>query len=207
LAWLADRVDEGLAGYRRRHGIEQPWETRERILVALTGSSDGERLVRRAARIAQRSKGDLVAVHVVPRDGLITPSAQLLAEQRALVAQLGGTYHEVAGADIGEALLDAARSLNATQIVMGATRRSRWQRLTRGSVIGKVIRESGTAIDIHVISHPESRSEEAFVVPRTRRPRALPRRRQAIGALVACAGLPLLTLLLAQLRDPELLTW
>jgi two-component system sensor histidine kinase KdpD len=201
LAWLTDRVDEGLAEYRRRHGIDQPWETRERILVALTGSSDGERLVRRAARIAQRSRGDLVAVHVVPQDGLAAPAAQLLAEQRELVEELGGTYHEVASADIGEALLDAARSLNATQIVMGATRRSRWERLTRGSVIGRVIRESGTAIDIHVISHPEARSEEAFIVPRTRRPRALSRRRQALGWLLAGAGLPLLTLVLAQLRD------
>jgi two-component system sensor histidine kinase KdpD len=201
LAWLADRVDEGLAEYRRRHGIEQPWETRERVLVALTGSSDGERLVRRAARIAQRSKGDLVAVHVVPQDGPAAPSAALLAEQRELVAELGGTYHEVAGADVGEALLDAARSLNATQIVMGATRRSRWQRLTRGSVIGRVIRESGVAIDVHVISHPEARSEEAFVVPRTRRPAALPRRRQALGFVLAAVGLPLLTLVLAQLRD------
>ena len=70
LAWLADRVDEGLEEYRRRHGIAEPWETRERVLVALTGSSDGERLIRRAARIAQRTKGDLVAVHVVPQDGL-----------------------------------------------------------------------------------------------------------------------------------------
>jgi two-component system sensor histidine kinase KdpD len=201
LAWLADRVDEGLAEYRRRHGIEQPWETRERVLVALTGSSDGERLVSRAARIAQRSKGDLVAVHVVPQDGLAAPSAALLAEQRELVAELGGTYHEVAGADVGEALLDAARSLNATQIVMGATRRSRWQRLTRGSVIGRVIRESGVAIDVHVISHPEARSEEVFVVPRTRRPAALPRRRQALGFVLAAVGLPLLTLVLAQLRD------
>ncbi len=79
LAWLADRVDEGLDEYRRRHGIEQPWETRERVIVALTGSSDGERLIRRAARIAQRTKGDLVAVHVVPQDGLAAPSAELLA--------------------------------------------------------------------------------------------------------------------------------
>jgi two-component system sensor histidine kinase KdpD len=200
LAWLADRVDEGLAEYRRRHGIDQPWETRERVLVALTGSSDGERLVRRAARIAQRSKGDLFAVHVVPQDGLAAAPARLLAEQRVLVEQLGGSYHEVAGADVGEALLDAARSLNITQIVMGATRRSRWQRLTRGSVIGRVIRESGVAIDVHVISHPQGRSEEAYVVPRTRRPATLPRRRRLLGVLLAAAGLPVLTLLLAELR-------
>ena len=201
LAWLADRVDETLAVYRRQHGIGEPWETRERVLVALTGSADGDRLVRRAARVAQRSKGELIAVHVVPQDGLAAPSAALLAQQRELVEELGGSYHEVAGADIGEALLQAARSLNATQIVMGASRRSRWQRLTRGSVIGRVIRESGAGIDVHVVSYPEGRSEEALVVPRVRRPAALPRRRVLIGWLLALAGLPVLTAVLAQLRD------
>jgi two-component system sensor histidine kinase KdpD len=200
LAWLADRVDEGLDEYRRRHGIEEPWETRERVLVALTGSPDGERLIRRAARIAQRTKGELVAVHVIPQDGLAAPAAELLQRQRELVALLGGSYHEVVGEDIGDALLDAARSLNVTQIVMGASRRSRWQRLTRGSVIGKVIRGSGTRIDVHVVSHPDA-AEEAFTLPRTRRPATLPRRRVTIGLALAVFGPPLLAVVLAQVRD------
>jgi two-component system sensor histidine kinase KdpD len=200
LAWLADRVDEGLEEYRRRHGIEEPWETRERVLVALTGSPDGERLIRRAARIAQRTKGELVAVHVIPQDGLAAPAAELLQRQRELVALLGGSYHEVVGEDIGDALLDAARSLNVTQIVMGASRRSKWQRLTRGSVIGKVIRGSGTRIDVHVVSHPDA-AEEAFTLPRTRRPATLPRRRVAIGLALAAAGPPALAVLLTQLRE------
>jgi two-component system sensor histidine kinase KdpD len=104
LAWLADRVDEGLEEYRRRHGIEEPWETRERIMVALTGSPDGERLIRRAARIAERTKGELVAVHVIPQDGLAAPAAAVLDRQRELVDELGGSYHEVVGGDIGDAL-------------------------------------------------------------------------------------------------------
>ncbi|HET8874625.1 MAG TPA: DUF4118 domain-containing protein, partial [Gaiellaceae bacterium] len=200
LAWLADRVDEGLDEYRRRHGIQEPWETRERVLVALTGSPDGERLIRRAARIAQRTKGELVAVHVIPQDGLAAPAAELLGRQRELVGLLGGSYHEVVGEDIGDALLDAARSLNVTQIVMGASRRSRWQRLTRGSVIGKVIRGSGTRIDVHVVSHPDA-AEEAFTLPRTRRPATLPRRRVTIGLALAVIGPPLLAVVLAQVRD------
>ena len=201
LAWLADRVDEALAEYREQHGIGDPWETRERVLVALTGSADGERLVRRAARVAQRTRGDLVGVHVTPQDGLAAPSAALLSQQRELLEELGGSYHEVAGADIAEALLGAARSLNATQIVMGASRRSRWQRITRGSVIGAVIRGSGAGIDVHVVSYPEGRSEQALTVPRTRRPQTLPRRRVLLGAVLAAVGLPLLTVVLAELRD------
>ena len=78
LLWVADRVDEALDEYRRLHGIERPWETRERVLVALTGAPDGDRLVRRAARMAQRAKGDLVAVHVRPQDGLTSAAAETL---------------------------------------------------------------------------------------------------------------------------------
>ncbi len=202
LAWLADRVDEALAEYRERHGIDEPWETRERVLVALTGSTDGERLVRRAARIAQRSKGDLVAVHVVPQDGLAAPSAALLEQQHELLEELDGTYHEVVGADVGEALLDAARSLNATQIVMGASRRSRWQRLTRGSVIGRVIRESGVGIDVHVISHPGGRRRTRSSSHAPQRPTTLPRRRVAARVRSRRGRAPLLlTWVLALLRD------
>ena len=200
LAWLADRVDEGLEEYRRRHGIEEPWETRERVMVALTGSPDGERLIRRAARMAQRMNGELVAVHVIPQDGLAAPTAKLLERQRELVSELGADYHEVVGEDIGEALLEAARSLNVTQLVMGASRRSRWQRLTRGSVIGNVIRGSGTRIDVHVVSHPDA-AEEAFALPRTRRPATLPRRRLAIGLALAAVGPPALAFLLSHLRE------
>src|SRR6202040_2441091 len=54
LLWVADKVDEGLHEYRERHGIAAPWETRERVVVALTGSPQGERLIRRAARMAAR---------------------------------------------------------------------------------------------------------------------------------------------------------
>ena len=125
LLWVADRVDEALDEYRRLHGIERPWETRERVLVALTGAPDGDRLVRRAARMAQRAKGDLVAVHVRPQDGLTSAAAETLERQRTLVERLGGTYRDVVGDDIGKALVDTARRMNATQIVLGATRRSR----------------------------------------------------------------------------------
>ena len=46
------------------HGIEATWETRERVVVAVTGAPSGEHLIRRAARMAQRAKADLLGVHV-----------------------------------------------------------------------------------------------------------------------------------------------
>jgi two-component system sensor histidine kinase KdpD len=198
LLWVADRVDDALQGYRERHGIDRPWETRERVIVALTGSEDGDRLVRRGARMAARSKGDLVAVHVRPQDGLAAGATELLDAQRELVEELGGSYREVVGADIGEALVSAAHTLNATQIVLGATRRSRFSELTRGSVINRVIAESGVGLDVHVISRsPEGSTPTATS---NRRPSALPRRRVLLGFALAAVALPVLTWALTNLR-------
>src|SRR5262245_35576517 len=71
LLWLAHKVDEQLDRYPAAHHIDSTWETRERVVVALTGGPEGDTLVRRGARIAARTKGaDLLALHVASPDGL-----------------------------------------------------------------------------------------------------------------------------------------
>src|SRR5262245_53960896 len=39
LLWVVDKVDVALEQYRERHRITEPWETRERVVVALTGAA------------------------------------------------------------------------------------------------------------------------------------------------------------------------
>ena len=154
LLWLADKVDEGLQRYRAQHGIRGTWEARERVVVALTGGEEGETLIRRGARIAARSTGgDLLAVHVTRSDGLTGADPAALAEQRRLTESLGGTYHQVIGDDIPEALLSFARAENATQLVLGASRRSWLSALFTGPGFGaRTIRGSGD-IDVHIVTH------------------------------------------------------
>ena len=124
LLWLADSVDEGLQKYREAHGIADAWETRERVVVALTGGPEGDTLIRRAARIAARATGgELLGVHVARSDGLSGASPAALTTQRLLLESLGGSYHSLVGDDVSAALLGFARSNNATQIVIGASRR------------------------------------------------------------------------------------
>jgi two-component system sensor histidine kinase KdpD len=202
LLWIADQVDDALETYRGEHGIATPWETRERVVVAVTGAPGTEALIRRAARIAQRAHGDLVGVHVHTQQGLAGPPTGLLEQHRRLVVDMGGEYHDVAGDDIGAALVEFARAENATQLVLGASQRSRWAELTSGSIINRVIRLSGP-IDVHVISHQAPQRGEDELHRRRKRARAspLPPRRRAAGLLLALAGVPLLTMVFAQFRD------
>jgi two-component system, OmpR family, sensor histidine kinase KdpD len=198
LLWVADRVDDALEEYRERHGITEPWETRERVAVAITGAPSADALVRRAARIAQRAHGELLGVHVRSDDGLVGGD-DTVDHQRRLLEEMGGTYHETAGNDIAAALVEFARAENATQLVLGASRRSRWAELVRGSVINRVVRLSGH-IDVHVISQ-EGGDEEDRAVPRVRRRVTLSPRRRLLAWSTAVVGIPALTAVLITMRN------
>ena len=154
LLWVAGRVDEGLRDYRAGHRIDRVWETRERVVVALTGGPEGGTLIRRAARIAGRAAGgELLAVHVTRSDGLAGASPGNLAEQRHLVESLGGSYHVVVGDDVPGALLAFARGRDATQLVLGTSRRGRTNRFLTGPGIGETTVDASEDIDVHMVTH------------------------------------------------------
>jgi two-component system, OmpR family, sensor histidine kinase KdpD len=200
LLWMADRVDSELQRYRERHGISETWETKERVVVAISGAPDGERLLRRGARMAARLNSDLVGVYVRSTGGFSQREPQKLEEQCQMLGELGGRYAEVTGVDIAAALVSFARAENATQLILGASGRSRWAELTSGSVVNRIIRGAGD-IDVHVIS---SASASPTGLPRFPRPRHLaevPTRRRQIGFGLATAGMALLGLALVSLRS------
>ena len=110
-----------------------------------------------------RTKAELVGVHVRSRRHPDRYRVRRVSSQnRALLDDLGGRYVEVVGADVAPALVQVARAENATQLVMGATHRSRFNEFVRGSVINSVIRAAGGSLDVHVIATEAE--------PRTRTP-------------------------------------
>jgi len=198
LLWTADKVDEALHLYREQHGIQETWETRERVVVALTGGPEGETLIRRAARVAARSAGgDLLAVHVTRSDGLTGANPANLTAQRTLVETLGGTYHQIVGDDVSDALLEFARAESATQLVLGDSGRSRLAALVTGPGIGAgIIRDSGD-IDVHLVTHAQRGKGRGL--PRPHGSLTLQRRLQ--GFVLALLLPTLLTVLLAHERQ------
>ncbi|WP_152364058.1 DUF4118 domain-containing protein [Microlunatus speluncae] len=189
LLWLADRVDEGLERYREAHGIESTWTTRERIVVAISGGEESTALMRRAARIASRTAGaEWMAVYVSRSDGLKGVSAEQLERLRRKTTEMSGTFHAVVSADTAGGLLAFARGVNASQILVGASRRSRLATALQPGIGEMVIAESGD-IDVHVVSHDYARGRSLLHRRRTN----LGRRRVITGYLMATIGSVLLT--------------
>ena len=141
-------------------------------------------------------------MHITSQDGLRTGNPAILAEQRALVEKLNGTYHQVIGEDIPTALVEFARSVNATQLVLGASRRGRITSAFTGPGIGAtVVRESGD-IDVHMVNH--AAAGKRFTLPPLTG--ALTRKRRILGFVVALLGGPALTALLTLFRSEDSIT-
>ncbi|WP_329185250.1 sensor histidine kinase KdpD [Actinacidiphila glaucinigra] len=198
LLWVADRADEYLRQYRADHRISATWQARERIVVGLTGGPEGRTLIRRAARMAAKGAGgEILAVHIARSDGLTAGSPKELAVQRTLVEDLGGSFHHVVGDDVPGALLDFARGVNATQVVLGTSRRPAWQYVFGPGVGATVARESGPDLDVHIVTHEHAAKGRGLPVARGAR---LGRSRVIAGWLTGVLGPALLCLVLTQLH-------
>jgi two-component system, OmpR family, sensor histidine kinase KdpD len=154
LRFLADETDEDLLEHLRRHDSKVVWETCERVMVAVTGVPGTDGLLRRAARMATRLKGELDVLHVASSDATRPGDRRSIEKLRELTADVGARWHEVQGDDPARAIAAFAQEHQITQIVIGSSQRNRWQQLTGGgSNVTRVIREAGAlGIDVHVIA-------------------------------------------------------
>jgi two-component system, OmpR family, sensor histidine kinase KdpD len=152
LRFVADETEEELLEYLRSRGAAgELWETTERIMVAVTGAPGNASVIRRAARIASRVKAPLIAVHVVGGDA--DSREARTDELEDLVQAVGGTWQTLHGDDVAKTIFAAAVDQQITQIVLGTSRLTRWQSMTRGSVIQQILRmASENDIDLHVIA-------------------------------------------------------
>ena len=163
LRFLADETEEELLEHLRRHSENRVWETCERFLVAVTAAPGTDMLLRRAARMASRAKGELSVVHVTSSDAKPDKGKDTLEALRTLAGDLGADWHEIVNPDPAQAIAGFASEHQVTQIVLGSSQKSRWQELTGGGqIVRRVIRRAGDlGIDVHVIARRELPKEMA----------------------------------------------
>jgi nucleotide-binding universal stress UspA family protein len=154
-------------------GERQPPPRRRRVLVATDFSSGSREASRRAARVLALGEGDsVVLVHVyhepVVVSGAVARSpravveanhrqealAQLEAELEMLRAQGASARWELLEGYPPEALLDAARRLDADFMVMGSRGRTGLAHLLLGSTAERVLQRAPCAVLVVPSSRP-----------------------------------------------------
>jgi two-component system sensor histidine kinase KdpD len=193
----AERVDQQMLAYMRRHQVQGPWPTRDRLLVCVGGDSVGRSLIRAAARLADLRGVAWIAVHVIDSRANRLPDAQkdLVAETLRLAESLGGEAVTIPGEHVADEVLGYARNRNVTQIVLGRAQRPLWSRLRRRSVASELLRVAS--------------GFEITLIP-GEKPQTTPTREAATAAgwswrdTLMAAGLPAIATVIGVVFDPLL---
>ena len=162
----AQTIDDQLVGAMRRAGVEGPWAAGERILVLVGADPMSAGLVRAGRRLAEMMDAPWTVVHVErpSRPSIAVGGGGRLNEAFKLAEQLGAATQMLTGDDIVGCVLDYAQRNNATQIVIGKGRDSRWREVFGRSLAGVFTRRARGAA-LHIVT------EQAGQAP----PSALPR--------------------------------
>ncbi|MGH7090705.1 MAG: DUF4118 domain-containing protein [Stellaceae bacterium] len=149
----AERVDEQMVSYMRRHAIPGPWAAGERVLVAISGNPGSAALVRHARRMADRLRAPWVAIHVETARSLRMSTAERarITAALGLAERLGAEAVSIPGQDVAATLLDYARANNVTHIIIARPHRFRWLELVWNSATERLLRHAGE-LSVHVIA-------------------------------------------------------
>jgi two-component system sensor histidine kinase KdpD len=162
LRLVADESDDELLQHLRQRQPQVLWETTERIMMAVSGEPGSDVLLRRAARIASRVKGELDVLHVILDEASPSSEGRSIDELQELAANLGARWHEGQDDDPARAIVSFAQQNQITQIVIGSIQRGWWHFADGGPILRRVIHEAGASgIDVHIIAHQEPPPAEA----------------------------------------------
>ncbi len=151
----ADRVDAQMRAYREDRAISALWRAKDRLIACVGEGPGGERIVRETARLAAKLQTDWIAVHVDRRESTARHQRRQALDSLKLAEQLGAETATIPGANIVEALASYARSRNATQLVMGRKKRSRFHQHFTGTA--EKLAESQPDLTVILIGLGESK--------------------------------------------------
>ncbi len=148
---VAAGVDAKLETYMGDHAITAPWQATERVMVCVDHRPVGETLIRHAWRLVRGLKAEFIVVTVRTTDDLTPEKQANLQKALDLAEDLGATVVTLEGRDIAETLATFAREQRVTQLVIGHPQKNRWEELTRGSTVNRILRLCRT-VDILVVA-------------------------------------------------------
>ncbi len=137
--------------------------TVDRLMVCLSSDPRLSRLLlRKASRIAGRLNTDWYCVYVQTSgeraDRIDATVQRKLVDNLQFAQSLGAEVVKLTGDDVAAALAKFAAERGVTLAVLGQTRRSRWHRLRRGSVVERLL-EMRASLDVLVVSAAAGASE------------------------------------------------
>ncbi|MGE7765942.1 universal stress protein [Peribacillus sp. NPDC096540] len=154
LRFLAGEVEEDLTEYREEEGLLGPSGASERILVCVQYHWNGSILIRRGDQIAKRLGGELLIVSFIPTQRKLSKEEEIFKRSmQKLINKLNGKFEEltIKGEEIAEEIVEYAMQHYITRIIIGHSKRTRWEEIIHGSIVNKILRKTKN-IDLFIVA-------------------------------------------------------
>ncbi|HFK1399916.1 MULTISPECIES: KdpD-like non-kinase potassium sensor [Bacillus] len=147
---VADDMDEKIS-----QTVIEPIGVKEKILVCVQYSSTAGKLIRRGWRMADRLNAELYVLNVEREniDSLSASKKQTIEDWKALTNQFDARFvlEEAKGRKPADVIIEVAKRLQVTQILLGQSARTRWEEIRKGSIVNEIMRQT-KHIDIHIVA-------------------------------------------------------
>ncbi|AJI28476.1 osmosensitive K+ channel His kinase sensor domain protein [Bacillus cereus E33L] len=147
---VADDMDEKIS-----QTVIEPIGVKEKILVCVQYSSTAGKLIRRGWRMADRLNAELYVLNVEREniDSLSASKKQTIEDWKALTNQFDARFvlEESKGRKPADVIIEVAKRLQVTQILLGQSARTRWEEIRKGSIVNEIMRQT-KHIDIHIVA-------------------------------------------------------
>jgi two-component system, OmpR family, sensor histidine kinase KdpD len=164
LRYLAGEVGEDLDQYREKHGMIGPSGASEKILVAVQYHWNGSILVRRGQQIAKRLGAELLVICIRDLNKKLSKNEMTFKRSIVkLVEKVGGVFEELQPkGDLADQIVQYSTEKNITRIVMGQSKRTRWEEIVYGSIVTKILRNTSN-IDVFMMADRAERDGERVI--------------------------------------------
>lgn len=157
LRMTAERVDQDLQRFAVSRDTS-PWQTNERLLVAISHSPYSEKIIRATRRLAYNLEAPWIALHVDTGLTLNELDQIQLQKNLDLARKLNAEVINTTDTDVAYAIKRISRQKNVTQVIVGRPTR-RWFRdvIEGGSLLQRLVKES-QEVDVHVIRYDQEKT-------------------------------------------------
>ncbi|RXZ83248.1 hypothetical protein EBB07_07950 [Paenibacillaceae bacterium] len=129
--------------------------TLEKIMVCVNCESHAEQLIRRGVQLSQLLKSPLYVLSIDPELAKQPDDKQerCMAEWRKISQEAGAEFimKNFQMRKPCDGIVESAKEKQITQLIIGQSAQTRWQEITRGSLINELLNKVGE-IDLHVVA-------------------------------------------------------
>jgi len=151
LRLTAEHVNRHLRSLMAAKGIAGPYQSGERILVAVGATPFSESLIRMTRRWAGMLDASWIALHVENSTPVTEEQKDRVLKNLTLAGSLGAEVMHREGDDLAREILEVANKENVTQIIVGKSPQKIWQRWFGPPPLTDRLVELSGEIDVHVV--------------------------------------------------------